>query len=200
MSLSSTVGCWKWSSDRLVPVVLCVRRRCAHWRVVMEKPCSVQEVFWDMLVEKCCVPVGKGNSSETWESFINQGCVILMILSKLIFAYLKKKNLTFDCYICITFSQVGWKDASTKKIFFGGVSEFDCTGHGFWWKFLLVCSLICEIAGFPKSLCENIWQAFICFCSYIFSFLLWHYLKSRVKHLCFIVCNAVKLHCSSTVV
>lgn len=53
-----------------------------------------------------------------------------MILSKLIFAYLKK-NLTFDCYICITFSQVGQKDASTKKIFFGEVSEFDCTGHGF---------------------------------------------------------------------
>lgn len=27
----------------------------------MEKPCSVQEVFCDVLVEKCCVPVGKGN-------------------------------------------------------------------------------------------------------------------------------------------
>jgi len=37
-------------------------------------------------------------------------------------------------------------------------------------KFMLVCSLICEMTGFPRSLCENIQQACICFCSYDFVF------------------------------
>lgn len=70
---------------------VCQEKVCLLPRVVTEKPCSVSGGLLGYTGRKLLLFVGKGNylgnSSEAWESFLNQACVMLTILSKLIFTY-----------------------------------------------------------------------------------------------------------------